>query len=244
MYDLIIDIGNSYHKWAIFSKNGDLIHCERNEKLTKDILEVILSQYDISHAICSSVGDFDPQCMKYLQQKTKYVPFSHNTPIPIKLQYATPNTLGLDRIANAVGAFSLFPHQDVLSIQMGTCIVFDFVNSHGNYLGGSISPGMEMRFKSLNHYTQNLPLITQRPIDFFIGDSTQHSIESGVIHGIIDEINSSIQRYSEISNHLKILLTGGDASYFHNSIKNAIFAPSNLVLIGLHKILKLNVQNG
>ena len=241
--NLVIDIGNSTHKWAVFSEEGEMVALQHEPQLTTELLQSTLAQYPIQNSICSAVGSFNEELLAILRERTHYVEFSHNSRLPITLCYETPQTLGLDRIANAVGASSLYPHQDVLSIQAGTCLVFDFIDHNDRYLGGSISPGLEMRFKALHHFTKNLPLFTQRPIDFFIGNSTQHSIESGVIHGIIDEINASIERYAQQSTDLKVLLTGGDAAFLCNSIKNTIFAPSNIVLLGLHKILQLNVEH-
>ena len=241
--NLVIDIGNSTHKWAVFADGGELVDLQQQHQLTPDLLQVTLNRYPISHSICSAVGAYDSQLISILEDKTNYHEFSYLSRLPIELCYETPQTLGLDRIANAVGAFSLYPHQDILSIQAGTCLVFDFIDHNSRYLGGSISPGIEMRFKALHHFTQKLPLVEKRDIDFFIGDSTQHSIESGVLHGIIDEINTSIDRYAQQATDLKVLLTGGDAAFLRNSIKNTIFAPSNLVLLGLHKILQLNVEH-
>lgn len=240
---LIVDIGNSLHKWTIFSPEGEVIESQRTPQLTAEVVEQVLNRYTVTHSICSVVGHIDVAILTLLRQRTRFVDFSHQTQLPIELCYATPETLGLDRIANAVGASALFPQQNVLSIQAGTCLVCDFINAQGQYLGGSISPGLEMRFKALNHYTEKLPCVEKREIDFFIGDSTQHSIESGVIHGIIDEIEGAIGRYKTAVNDLKVVITGGDAEFFHNSIKNAIFAPQNLVSLGLYKILLLNAEN-
>ncbi|MBQ9434757.1 MAG: type III pantothenate kinase [Bacteroidales bacterium] len=241
--NLVIDIGNSTHKWAIFTNEGKMVDSQQQPQLTTDLLQATLDRYPIRHSICSAVGACDSQLINILKDRTNYHEFSYLSRLPIELCYETPQTLGLDRIANAVGAFSLYPHHDILSIQAGTCLVFDFVDHNGRYLGGSISPGLEMRFKALHHFTQKLPLVTKRDIDFFIGNSTQHSIESGVMHGIIDEINTSIDRYAQQATDLKVLLTGGDSAFLCNSIKNTIFAPSNIVLLGLHKILQLNVEH-
>lgn len=240
---LVIDIGNSAHKWAVFSEEGELIDLQQQKQLTVDLLQDTLSQYPIRYSICSAVGPYDAQVLKKLESATTYIDFSYQSHLPIQLCYQTPQTLGLDRIANAVGAYSLFPCQNILSIQAGTCLVFDYINQQGQYLGGSISPGLEMRFKALHYFTKNLPLCTKNNIDFYIGNSTQHSIESGVINGIIDEINASVDRYKKQAPDLKIILTGGDAAFLYNSIKNTIFAPSNIVLLGLHKILQLNVEH-
>ena len=168
--------------------------------------------------------------------------FSHKTSLPICIKYKTPETLGLDRIANAVAANALFPNENVLSIQAGTCLVMDFVTKDAEYLGGSIAPDLEMRFSALHHFTKRLPLVKKQKINYFIGKTTEESIRSGVLNGIADEINGAIERYREQFGELKIILTGGNKNDLENSIKSTIFAAPNLVLNGLHKILTFNAK--
>ena len=240
--DLVIDIGNTLQKLAVFSDEGVLLDLFSEKKLPISLLENLFCQYPIKRAIVSSVRENDDSVLCWLEEKTQLIRFSSNCRLPIRLKYATPETLGTDRIANAVGANALYPNRNVLSIMAGTCLVTDFVNEKGEYLGGSIAPGVRMRFKALSQFTSRLPLVEPENIDFFVGDSTQNSILSGVMNGIILEINGIIRQYSRHYSLLKVILSGGDAELLQNSIKKRIFAAQNPILVGLHKILKLNAS--
>lgn len=240
--DLIIDIGNTLHKLAVFSGDDVLTALFQEKKLTVPFLETLFRQYPIERAIVSTVRENDDHVLHWLESHTHLVLFSHQCRLPIKMRYASPETLGTDRIANAVGANALYPNQNVLSLMAGTCLVADFVNAENEYLGGSISPGVRMRFQSLSHFTARLPLIEPKTIDFLTGDTTQNSILSGVMHGISHEINGIILQYSAQYDDLKVILSGGDAQMLQSSIKKRIFAAQNPILLGLHKILKLNAS--
>ena len=240
--DLIIDIGNTLHKLAVFSEEGVLSALFQEKSLSVSFLENLFRQYPIEQAIVSSVRQDNDIVLRWLEDNTRLLKFSTACCLPIRIKYATPETLGTDRIANAVGATVLYPNRNVLSLIAGTCLVADFVNENGEYLGGSISPGMRMRFQALSQFTARLPLIEPENIDFFIGDSTENSILSGVINGITQEINGIIHQYSQHYSHLKVILSGGDAELLQKSIKKRIFAAQNPILVGLHKILKLNAS--
>lgn len=240
--DLVIDIGNTLQKLAVFDENGKIVCLLHEKQLTTSFLENLFCKYPIKHAIVSSVRENDDSALYWLEEKTQLIRFSAVCRLPIRLKYATPETLGTDRIANAVGANTLYPNKNVLSIMAGTCLVADFVNEKGEYLGGSIAPGMRMRFTALSQFTSRLPLVEPENIDFFVGDSTQNSILSGVMNGIIQEINGIIRQYSRHYSHLKVILSGGDAELLQNSIKKRIFAAQNPILVGLHKILVLNAS--
>lgn len=164
------------------------------------------------------------------------------TKLPIKNNYATPETLGKDRPANAVAAWSLNPKKHSLCIDLGTCIKYDLVTADGTYQGGAISPGLEMRYKALHEYTDQLPLVETDVPSTLYGRDTQSSLVSGVKEGIINEINGFIARYLEEYKGLTIFMTGGDARFFDKAFKNAIFAQPDLTLIGLNEILRHNVQ--
>ena len=180
--------------------------------------------------------------LQWLDERTQLQRFSASCLLPINIQYATPKTLGTDRIANAVGANALYPNRNILSIMAGTCLVADFVNEKGEYLGGSIAPGVRMRFQALSQLTARLPFVEPKKIDFFVGDSTENSILSGVMNGITQEIEGLIRQYSRHYDRLKVILSGGDAELLQNSIKKRIFAAQNPILVGLHKILVLNAS--
>ena len=167
---------------------------------------------------------------------------SSGTPLPISIKYQTPKSLGPDRVANAVGANKLYPNQNLLSIQSGSCLVCDFINAQNEYLGGSIAPGIDMRFKALKHYTRKLPLIHKNTPKQLVGANTEESILNGVVNGIVFEIGGTIAAYSQQFGDLKVLLTGGDTDLLQKSIKFPIFAAPNIVLWGLFEILRYNVE--
>jgi len=241
MKNLIIDIGNTFSKIAIYDGNSllDLIKIEDIQ--IKDIASFVKDK-DIKAAIISSVVFHPGNINNYLKEKYIYIELTDKTPLPIQNLYATPNSLGKDRLAAAVGAYSLFPKEHVLVIDAGTCIKYDFKNDRNEYFGGAISPGLEMRLKSLNDYTDKLPLCKLKQTNKLIGTTTEESILSGVINGAIAEITGIIEQYKEKFNPLKIILSGGDAIYFDNRLKNSIFAVSNIVLLGLNEILDYNVK--
>ncbi|HNX20729.1 MAG TPA: type III pantothenate kinase [Bacteroidales bacterium] len=239
--NLVIDIGNSLQKWALFDQSDQMVFVTSVPKITLESLQDLFKKYNIEKSIISSVGKLDSNVESFIRQSTQLIPFTHQSKLPISIHYLQAETLGLDRIANSVAAATLFPNQNCISIQAGSCIVYDFVNKNGEFLGGAISPGLQMRFKSLHDYTARLPLEDFENIDYFLGQSTQQSIKSGVINGTIFEIDGQIDTYKTTYLDLKVILTGGDMPYLQKSIKNQIFAAPNLVLIGLNKILNLNV---
>ena len=239
---LTIDIGNTLQKAAVFAEDGNSLYHIEKECLSKNDLAPLIEQYAIRHSIVSNVGEEAHELVSFLAKSTDLLVFSHNTPLPIRLRYETPETLGLDRIANAVAANALFPNENVLSIQAGTCLVLDFVTKDGDYLGGSIAPGLEMRFSALHHYTKRLPLVGKEGDRPLVGASTETSIRSGVLNGLCHEIDGTVGRYREQYGNLRIVLTGGNKNDLENSIKSTIFAAPNLVLYGLYKILIFNVE--
>ncbi len=161
--------------------------------------------------------------------------------LPVKIRYKTPETLGTDRIANACAAVSLFPETNCLVVDVGTCLKFDLVTKSGEYLGGSISPGLYMRYKSLSHFTKQLPLYKPAPeYPEYIGQSTEASIRSGVENGMIAELNGMIEYYQQSFDNLKVILTWGYHSKFERKVKSPIFVAPNLTLSGLKAILDCN----
>ena len=240
--DLVIDIGNTLRKVAVFSEKGVLLHLFSEKQLTIPFFEHLFEEYKVRRAVVSSVGEGDEEALAWIDAHTRLVRFTHDCRLPITLKYVTPETLGTDRIANAVGANALYPGENVLSIMAGTCLVADFVNADGEYLGGSIAPGLRMRFRALEHFTARLPLVEPENIDFLIGDTTQSSILSGVINGMAAEIDGLTDRYREHYPDVKVLFSGGDSELLLNSVKKRIFAAQNPILFGLLKILKLNAS--
>ena len=239
---LIIDIGNTNQKAALFNGEGQLVDILQKSLLLKEDIEGFLQQFELKAAMLSAVGAVDEQLMTWLPTQVPTLNFSHELCLPVKIAYATPQTLGTDRLANAVGANALFPNQNVLSIQVGSCLVTDMVTADNSYVGGTITPGMRMRFRALQHFTAKLPLIEPQDVDFIVGNTTENSILSGVINGMVGEIKGLVNQYKSQFPNLKTVITGGDAPLFEGYLKNSIFAAPNLVLLGLYKILRLNVS--
>lgn len=241
---LCIDIGNTLSKVAVFEdfKIINLITYANETELTNNI-NTVVEQYNVKHAILSTVKNDNSILLTFLQKSINYfIVLDNKTLLPIKNQYQTPTSLGNDRIAVAVAAHHLYPKQPTLSIVAGTCITYNFVNNNGEFLGGGISPGLQMRFKALHTFTAKLPLITQLNTTQLIGTNTQNSIKSGVINGAIAEIEGIIDNYYQQYTNLKVLLTGGNAIFLETQLKNRIFADTNLVLQGLNLILQYHVS--
>ncbi|MCL2435535.1 MAG: type III pantothenate kinase [Lentimicrobiaceae bacterium] len=239
--NLLLDIGNTLQKIAVFHNDNE-VYGQSFPFVTKEILQTVFNQYAIKYSIVSSVAKTDAQVIEYLKTNTTMIQYTHQTKLPVTILYKNTESLGLDRIANAVGANTLFPDQNVLSIQAGTCLVFDFVNERKEYLGGSISPGMNMRFEALHEKTKNLPLIkANENYANFLETDTFGSLSSGVLNGICYEIDGFIESYKIEFENLKVILTGGDAPYLQKLIKNTIFAAPNVVLKGLNEIIRFNV---
>ena len=237
--NLALDIGNSFLKAGIFKNNNLINYCEFNREYYSN-LKSILDKTPITHSIVSNVSESNNQLIALLSKKTNLIKFNSSLKLPFKNRYQTKNTLGKDRIALVSNASKEYPKENVLLIDLGSCITFDFLNSKNEYLGGSISPGLSMRYKSLNSYTENLPLINPKEIDYFIGKNTEDSIHSGIINGIVGELNSTIDKYKSQFKEIRIILTGGDSKFLFNRIKNSIFANSNFLIFGLNFLIELN----
>ncbi|RLD67984.1 MAG: pantothenate kinase [Bacteroidetes bacterium] len=239
---LILDFGNTFQKCAIFDEKK-LIAFERFNNIQLEDIKTFISPFPkVQSAILSSVIHHKDELITWLERSFFFIDLKAQTPIPISNRYATPETLGLDRLSAAIGATTLFPNQNTLSIDTGTAIKFDFVNKEGEYLGGSISPGLYLRFKALHTFTDKLPLVSYNNEHPLLGNNTQSSILSGVMNGAIAEVNGMIEDYKKHFEDLKIVLTGGESIYFEKSIKSNIFADSNLVIKGLNEILKFNEE--
>ena len=241
---LVIDIGNTLQKLAVFDDNEKMVQWMQKDRLTIPMLEEVLAfrSHPIENAIVSSVREEDEELLSWLEERVKLVRFTRDCRLPVTIRYSTPETLGTDRLANAVGACAICPGQNVLSTVAGTCLVADFVSSDGSYWGGRIAPGMRMRFQALSQFTAKLPLVEPEPIHYLVGDTTKSSILTGVIHGMANEIDGMIEQFSNWYPSLKVLFSGGDSPLLQNFIKKRIFAAQNPILLGLYKILVLNVS--
>ena len=240
--NLVIDIGNTKVKVAVFELDTIIttIVCEEINFLEE--LKKISNKYPVKKSIVSSVKDIKLKYLKELNKLPLLVTLNNNTLLPFKNLYASPSTLGNDRIALAAAAVCIYPLKNTLVIDAGTCITYDFINAKNEYLGGAISPGIVMRYKSLHQYTENLPLLSKNEEFKLIGVSTSGSIHSGIINGIICEIKGVIAQYEEDFGDLTIVLTGGDTKFLSKQLKNSIFANQNFLLNGLNKILTFNNQ--
>lgn len=232
---IIIDVGNTRIKVAVYEQNKELEHFVFVQKEALKNFERIINKYsNIRNSVISSVGKLNSAILNYLQSHTNLQIITHETPFPFKNLYATPKTLGIDRMVVAAGAVLKYPNKNRLVIDAGTCITYDFIDKNNHYLGGAISPGIKIRYKSLNDYTANLPLIERKEIDFIIGNSTENSIHSGIINGVCHEIDGFISQYSLKNQDLTIILTGGDADFLAKRLKSTIFANSNFLLMSLN----------
>ncbi len=242
--NIVIDIGNSFIKTAVFDKD-DLIHQEQFPPGQFNTLESILIEYpSINNGIVSVVGSPEKRINTILQTGLKKVLFlNENTPVPVINLYETRDTLGKDRLAAVVGANYLFPGENILVIDAGTAITYDFINSQGQYEGGSISPGLNTRFRALHEFTNNLPFLLPRDEFGFPARTTEDSIITGVQLGMIKEIEGIIDLHRKQYPVLKIVLTGGDAIFFDKNLKNTIFVDLNLVERGLNRILTYDAEN-
>lgn len=240
--NLAIDIGNTRLKYAVFNGNNIVVDgsCSNSADFNPDQL---LNTYKIKNSIICAVAKEPESIKKTLTAKTNYIDFTSLTPSPLKNLYQSKHTLGSDRLAAAVGSYSLFPHQNTLTIDTGTCIKYNFTNSNNEYLGGGISPGIDMRLKALNSFTHKLPLVdADYGIDLLIGNDTKTSILSGVMNGALKEIEGTIGEYSTQYSSLKVVITGGNHTYFAKRLKSSIFADAFLILKGLNSIIEFNVH--
>ena len=239
--NLIIDVGNTFVKLAVFD-NEMIVYkksCVKSDLLQE--INAISKQYlGVKDAIVSSVGKFSKSEVLALKANFNVFELTYRANIPFKNKYATPETLGVDRIALVSAAAIQFPKKNVLIIDVGSCVTYDFLNAQNEYLGGAISPGIELRYKSLHNFTDKLPLLSPEISSELIGNSTNLSIHIGVIQGVVLEIEGTITSYKENFKELTIILTGGGAHYLVDSLKNDIFANSNFLLEGLNYILENN----
>lgn len=240
--NIVIDQGNTICKIAVFGENDEPVEVFTTSSLSRSFLIGILDQYIPNAGIISSVIEISHEIMILLNERLSYFnKLSAATPLPINNLYKSPETLGMDRLAAAVGAWSICPGKNLLIIDMGTAITYDLVGSDSTYRGGNIAPGLKIRLKALHEFTGRLPEV--EPTEKFetFGNDTQSAIRAGVMQGIIYEIEGYLRDNRALFPDLFAFLTGGDLIYFAEKLKNGIFVSRNLVLIGLNRILNYNV---
>jgi type III pantothenate kinase len=242
--NLIIEQGNTATKVAIYNNKG----CMETSQVYKDfnpcIVKPFFEKYNLCQGIMSTVIKHDVEMFAFLNSLLPYfIFFDETTPVPVDINYQTPQTLGKDRLAAVVGANYLKPRENILVIDVGTAITYELIEATGVYIGGNISPGMTTRFRALNNYTSELPLIQEEEDIPQIGYSTKTAIQAGVVNGIVYEMDGCIEDLRQKYSNLLVFLTGGHSFYFERRLKNTIFADINLVLTGLNRILEYNVEN-
>ncbi len=239
--NLVIDVGNTYIKIGVFEKSEIVYKSTIEQADFKKTISDLKNNYPlITDAIISSVSNLEDDFIEYVNKFFSVLFLDHLIQMPFKNLYKTPTTLGIDRLALVAAAVDQFPTKNVLVIDAGTCITYDFKNENEEYLGGAISPGLRMRYESLHNFTAKLPLLDLKNPKDTIGNSTEEAIHSGVVHGILNEIDGLIKDYCNIYPDLTVILTGGDAHFLSKRLKNSIFATSNFLLEGLNYILAFN----
>lgn len=248
-YTLVIDQGNTSSKVTVFEKDK-VVETLRFGVLSVEELCPIFEKYELRGVIYSSVAKLDVRLVESLRYMTEapVLVMTHETSLPIKVVYKTPQTLGLDRVAAAVAAASLYPREAVLVVDAGTALTIDVVDGESQFVGGNISPGLAIRFKSLNEFTGALPLVEYGVSDAtpIFGYDTTTAIRSGVVNGIVAEITSSFEKAAEEYNCKRIVLTGGDSEYLISKMcdsKMMIDRHQDLVAEGLNRILLYNENN-
>ena len=239
---LVADIGNTRLKLAIFNLDEMIFHQVIEKEGALSLLNTALKTHHISAAILCNTSEVSDEIVSALSALPIFIHLDHNTPIPIKHEYAVPETLGKDRLAAAVGAWKMISGRSVLFFDMGTCITMNFINSEGRFLGGNISPGIRMRLKAMHFFTDRLPLVPMEVPDELIAKETVKSIQNGGIKGALREIDSFIEETRLKFGEINVFLTGGDANLFESYTKNKIFVAPYLVLQGLNEILNYNVN--
>lgn len=247
--NLCIDQGNSRTKVALMTDEGKIINDFIYKQFSSAEVERLFDLYEITDSIISSVVNIEAAVVNTLHRRSQhFVLFDHNTPVPIENTYDTPQTLGQDRLAAAVGAKSLCPNENLLIIDAGSAITYDFVTDKGEYIGGNIAPGLKMRFTMLQRMTKKLPLVDadENELVPLFGKNTRDAIVAGVIRGIAYEVKGYMRTLREKTPHFRTYLTGGHASYILNNVrtsrteKREITYEKHLVLIGLNEILVFN----
>ena len=245
MHNLVIDIGNTNSKLAVFNQK-ELVLYQRLESLDHVFLASLIEQYNIKNATVSSVNAATEDLSIFLKKLVNYIPFTTAVTAGIINNYRSLATLGLDRWAKVIAAHKLFYGKNTMMIDAGTCITYDVLNSKSQYFGGSISLGINMRFKALNNYTERLPLINwpNEDAEIPLGNDTTNAIKSGVLNGVLNEVEGFIATESKKNSNLQIIITGGDADFLNKQLKNSIFASQiiqepYLVLKGLNEVITL-----
>jgi type III pantothenate kinase len=238
---LCLDFGNTRLKWAVFS-NGEIRHSGLFQDDGLEDLRQCIETYKPDKSILSSVVNHPNAIEELLGSKTRFHKLNHKSRVPLTTPVGKPETIGADRLALVVAASSLYPDKNNLVIGLGSAITYNYINRYHQFIGGSISPGMEMRFKSLQAFTAKLPLVTPHWNFPLLGYDTKTNIQSGVIFGMAKEIDGVIEAYEERVENLHVLMSGGDAQYFKPFLKKKITEDPDLIFKGLYVISEFNLS--
>ena len=236
--NLIVDIGNTRTKYAVFD-DGDWVKCGLGLPEVYDLATTYRKSGKEVNLILSSTGAISAEVRERLHEvSTFFCEVSSEIPLPIRLGYETPKTLGVDRIAGCVGGAFLFPDKELLVIDSGTAITYDFVSADGVFRGGNISPGLGIRFRALNEFTASLPLVKCSMKHGYVGKNTHDAILNGVMNGILFEMRGYIDELFRNNPHAVVIITGGGSEYLKKTLKRTVFFEDKLVITGLNRILE------
>jgi type III pantothenate kinase len=241
---LAVDVGNTKIKAAVFEGSALMEKFVFDkEGVQKNFEKIFRAWPNIAQSILSSVGRDDDGLLLLLKEKTGLITIDHNSQFPFRNTYTTPFTLGIDRMVLSAGAVLRFPGRNRLVIDAGTCVTYDFIDGSDAYLGGAISPGLGLRYGAMHNFTAKLPLLyPEMPLNY-IGNSTKEAMHSGVVNGMLHEVEGFVRQYSEEYQELTIILTGGDADFLAKRLKNTIFANSNFLLESLNLLYLYTIKN-
>lgn len=241
--NLVIDIGNTIIKLAVYELNQFVERQVATDEDFSEVLQIIVDSYPkIDWAIWASVREYPSNWSAILPEGATLIKLDSSTRVPFENCYETPKSLGNDRLALAAAAVALFPDKNVMVIDAGTCITYDLINAEGQFLGGAISPGLQMRFRAMHNFTGKLPLLVPetRVRNDKPGSTTNQCMQLGAVKGMAYEVEGFVKAYRDKYKVLTVILTGGDSEFLSNTLKNSIFAPSNFLLTGLNRILEFN----
>jgi type III pantothenate kinase len=239
--NLIVDAGNTRVKLALFQNGSLMLLKETSVQYFQEEVSSLFKKYTkINRAIVSNVGLLTQKHLAVVSLYCSVHILSHSTKVPFKNSYASPETLGVDRLALMSAAFFENTHKNTLVIDAGTCVTYDIINDFDEYLGGAISPGLQMRYIAMHEHTAGLPPLEKKELLDFIGNTTENCMHSGVLNGLCNEMDGTIDQYRQRFKDLTVILTGGDSHFLSKRLKNTIFADSNFLLKGLNYLLEYN----
>jgi type III pantothenate kinase len=232
---LAVDIGNTKIKAAVFEGTAFVEKFVFSPEEAAEGIKKIFKKFPTAtQSIMSTVGREDSSLLLWLQENTALTAVNHTVSFPFVNDYATPATLGIDRMVLAAGAVLKYPDTHRLVIDAGTCVTYDFTTAQNHYLGGAISPGLQLRYNAMHNFTAKLPLLYPEMPQSYIGNTTKMSMHSGVINGLLHEAEGFVAQYNQQYQDVTVILTGGDADFLAKRLKNTIFANSNFLLESLN----------